>query len=834
MISPTTSSLVSGAPTLDSVSPVTSIKLFLTKESTPSLMTKSLKKGMKSHLRFSKSIEDSRIAIIVFSKEYASSSFYLDELVHIIHFSNEKGSTIIPVFYGTEPSHVRKLNGSYGEALAKHEEQFQNSKENMERLLKWKKALNQAANLSGHHFNLGNEYERDFIEKIVTDVSNKINHVPLHVADYLVGLKSRISKVNSLSELGSNDGVCMIGILGTGGMGKTTLSQAVYNSIVHQFEFKCFLHNVRENSVKHGIPIIKRRLYQKKVLLIVDDVDKIKQVQVLIGEASWLGRDTYGLNKEQALELLRTKAFKSKKNDSSYDYILNRAVKYASGLPLALEVVGSNLFGKSIAECESLLDKYDRIPHEDIQKILKVSYDALAEEQQSVFLDIACVFKGRGKEYVQEVLHDHYGYCIKSHIGVLVDKSLIKINGKYIGRVTLHDLIEDMGMEIVRQESIKEPGKRSRLWCRDDIVHVLQEKKGTSKIEMIYLNSPSMKPVDMNEKAFKKMTNLKTLIIEKGNFSKGPKYLPSSLVFCKWIGCPSKTLSFLSNKNFEDMKHLILDRSQSLIHIPNVSSLQNLIKFSFENCRNLIKIDNSIWKLNKLEHLSAKGCLKLESFPPLHLPSLKELELSKCDSLKSFPELLCQMTNIKEINLCDTSIGEFPFSFQYLSELVFLQVNRVRMLRFQKYNDRMNPIMFSKMYSVILGETNLSDECLPILLKLFVNVTSLKLMKNNFKILPECLSECHRLGELVLDDCKFLEEIRGIPPNLGRLSALRCESLSLESRRRLLSQDLHEAGCTKISFPNGSEGIPDWFEHQRKGDTFSFWAFSSIRSVQNF
>jgi len=58
-----------------------------------------------------------------------------------------------------------------------------------------------------------------------------------------------------------------------------------------------------------------------------------------------------------------------------------------------------------------------------------------------------------------------------------------------------------------------------------------------------------MEPViDMNEKAFKKMTNLKTLFIQDGNFSKGPKYLPSSLVFCKWKGCPSKTLSFLSNK----------------------------------------------------------------------------------------------------------------------------------------------------------------------------------------------------------------------------------------------------------------------------------------------
>jgi len=116
---------------------------------------KELKKGDEITLSLLKSIEDTRIAIIVFSKDYASSSFCLDELVHIIHCSDEKGSKVIPVFYGTEPSHVRKLNDSYGEALANHVEQFQNSKENMERLLKWKKALNQAANLSGHHFNIG-------------------------------------------------------------------------------------------------------------------------------------------------------------------------------------------------------------------------------------------------------------------------------------------------------------------------------------------------------------------------------------------------------------------------------------------------------------------------------------------------------------------------------------------------------------------------------------------------------------------------------------------------------------------------------------------------------
>ena len=61
---------------------------------------------------------------------------------------------------------------------------------------------------------------------------------------------------------------------------------------------------------------------------------------------------------------------------------------------------------------------------------------------------------------------------------------------------------------------------------------------------MIYLNSPSMDPViDWNGKAFKKMTNLKTLIIENGHFSEGLKYLPSSLRVLKWKGCLSGSLS---------------------------------------------------------------------------------------------------------------------------------------------------------------------------------------------------------------------------------------------------------------------------------------------------
>jgi hypothetical protein len=183
-------------------------------------------------------------------------------------------------------------------------------------------------------------------------------------------------------------------------------------------------------------------------------------------------------DKEEALELLRWQAFKSKQVDSSYENILSRAVNYASGFPLALEVLGSNLFGKPVEQWNSLLDQYEKIPNRKIQKILKVSFDALEEEEQSVFLDIACCFKGYDLKEVEDILCAHYGREMKYHIGMLVEKSLVKISKHtFLNKtdyVILHDLIEDMGKEIVRQESPNEPGKRSRLWFHKDIFQVLE------------------------------------------------------------------------------------------------------------------------------------------------------------------------------------------------------------------------------------------------------------------------------------------------------------------------------------------------------------------------
>jgi hypothetical protein len=64
---------------------------------------------------------------------------------------------------------------------------------------------------------------------------------------------------------------------------------------------------------------------------------------------------------------------------------------------------------------------------------------------------------------------------------------------------------------------------------------------------MIYLDCPSKEVViNWNGKAFKKMTNLKTLVIKNANFSKGSQYFPSSLRVLEWEKYPSTPFSIMN------------------------------------------------------------------------------------------------------------------------------------------------------------------------------------------------------------------------------------------------------------------------------------------------
>ena len=236
--------------------------------------------------------------------------------------------------------------------------------------------------------------EPEFIREIIEWVNSiLVKKTYFQVAQYPVGIESRVQEVKSLLDIEKNDKICKVGIFGTHGIGKTTLSKAIYNSIDAQFEHSCFLENIREASsqkdgliqlqnkllskilgssspmvdnVDQGSTLIKQRLSRLRILLVLDDVDKLVQLEKLAGKCDWFGlgskiiittRDklllrahgvdsTYEVNRldhDESLQLFCWNAFNRDKPNAGYRDIAEDVIRYSGGLPLELTKQGSAL-----------------------------------------------------------------------------------------------------------------------------------------------------------------------------------------------------------------------------------------------------------------------------------------------------------------------------------------------------------------------------------------------------------------------------------------------------------------------------------------------------------
>ena len=162
---------------------------------------------------------------------------------------------------------------------------------------------------------IGSCLESKFIQGVIKWISSTtLNRTRLFVSKYPIGVDSRATKIEKLLNIESND-IRMVAIHGLGGIGKTTITKAVYNKIVDVFEGSFFLENVKERSrsndgiiqlqeillsnilrggnlkvdnISRGINVIKERLCHKRVLLDLDDVDEQKQIENFLGKCDWL------------------------------------------------------------------------------------------------------------------------------------------------------------------------------------------------------------------------------------------------------------------------------------------------------------------------------------------------------------------------------------------------------------------------------------------------------------------------------------------------------------------------------------------------------------------
>ena len=254
------------------------------------------------------------------------------------------------------------------------------------------------------------------------------------------------------------------------------------------------------SNVDRGANMIQNSLRFKRVLMVLDDVDDLGQLEYLVGDHDWFDRgsriiittrdkhllnahrvnDLYvveGLKDKEALELFSRYAFGQILPKHNYKNLLGHIVYYCQGLPLALKFLGSLLCRKTIPQWKSELHKLEREPKTKIQNVLKISFDRLDHIQKKIFLDIACFFKGENKDFISRIL-DGCDFYVDIGMQVLQDRCLLTISNN---KIYMHDLIQQMGWEIIRKEFPDELEKWSRLWDPNDVKHAFATNEVQTK-----------------------------------------------------------------------------------------------------------------------------------------------------------------------------------------------------------------------------------------------------------------------------------------------------------------------------------------------------------------
>lgn len=807
---------------------------------------KELDQGDSITSQIKDAITTASVHVAILSGGYAESRWCLDELVLMW----ESKGTIIPVFYDVKPAVVRWTDGRYAEAFQKHTSRYDS-----ETIEKWKTALSKVTDLSGFELEACNGDVGELLDKVVERVLRKVKKPALNVAKYPTGLDDKVTDFEStvsLQQKQQSGELQIVGIVGFGGVGKTTLAKELFNRKSSNYDRSCFLSNVRDNaakglnflqkellknlvesdediySVDKGIETLKKRLPDLHAIIILDDVNRQDQLdallpahvlrpdslilitsrdkQVLRSSGVKVIYELSGLNPQYSRELFCSHAFNGAHPLPEFEDLVGKFLKACGGFPLALKVLGAHLCGRhDRTYWNQQLDKLPKILPGDITEVLKISYEALDEQEKQIFLDIACFLVGENKDMAIRIW-DGSGWQGYSGFQNLEDKCLVEVHS---GKIHMHDSLRDLGRQIEEDST-----SARRFWLNtestqsiDDLLQ--QYSSGTREVRGIRMLGMSTRE-SWRDKLLRWLSyrrhrtvirKLQLLDTEDGLLELILwKVQSPNLIWLRWSNCPTRSLPpWIPIKNLRVL-HVMGSFLETLWQDDSQAPvlLRELVIVA-----PLLKLPESIGLLKKLEVIVLDyQTSNLESLPNefCQLLSLKRFELTNCSKIKYLPYSFGDLTNLQHINLSHSYyLRTLPKSFAELIQLKYLDLSYC-------YNLTMS--------SDTLGDINTLEyidisycpkiKTLPPQVGRQRSLKNLHFLGTHFKELPDAIGNLMDLEFLVIE-CPFLKKL---PTSLGNLTNLKelmlrhCKALKrLPDSIKLLNRVVvYDCGFKRLEF----------------------------------
>ncbi|KAL4574667.1 hypothetical protein LXL04_021503 [Taraxacum kok-saghyz] len=393
-----------------------------------------------------------------------------------------------------------------------------------------------------------------------------------------------------------------------------------------------------------GRCFINMRFRNRKVLIVLDDVDQLNQLESLAGSPNWFGEgsriiittkdkhllkahkvvvhDISLLHCDKAIELFSKHAFSEGYiQTKDHEQLVKEVVYYAGGLPLALTLLGSSLCDREIHQWRSAIAGLKEIPDDKIVDKLKVSFDGLTKVQKDLFLDIAYFFRRKKKDRAMEIFDACSFHPVAGH------------------------LVQEMGHYVVREEHPKNLEKHTRVWREEDIRTIcdMEATKYLDNIEAIQVDYYRFQPIPPIGSKIKNLQYVQW----KGDaanalLSNAPPRRLCYLIFSK----SNQNQLWSGNKSLRNLKMMELHELHKLITIPTFDGLRYLERFQLSKCPQLEEIHSSFGGLDRLVCLTIDECSGITRFPSItRLKKLETLSFARCPRLFSLFEIQQKIEN---------------------------------------------------------------------------------------------------------------------------------------------------------------------------------------------